>query len=282
MAQPHERSGTVQRAALRAASRIALTALVATGSAFGSASNAVAVRFAPDAVVAQVADRGGFTGLVGLAHQIASVTVLGDGSVITPAPVPAMYPGPAITPLRAGHISQSQIRTLLVDAGRLGLLARPLDFGSPRVSDLGQTTVSIDDGTRTVVQSAYALAFDTEDADLTSPQRHARHALETFIKELNALPTGQQSFTPRAVAVFTIDHNAFPKLPAATPRRWPIATLPAMTAPTHARCVIVKGAEVAPLLAALSDANEITPWQVGARTLELAFKPLLPGDACIL
>jgi hypothetical protein len=211
-------------------------------------------------------------------RQIPSVTVLGDGSVITPGAVAAIYPGPAIAPLLVGHISPARIRQLVADARRLGLLAGTLDFGRSGIADAGTTTVRIGDGTRVVaVQSAYALGYDTSDVGLTAPQRAARRALQSFVNELHSLPAGERAFSPQAVAVFTFT-GAIPS-PAQPAQRWPIATLPAPGGRSEVGCVVVKGAEVVPLLAVLAQANENTPWRVGARTMSLGFRPLVPGDA---
>jgi hypothetical protein len=267
--------------------RAALVALLAVGSAAcgsaskptdGATSTTAPVTNARDAIIAQVAEGGGFVTPLVAVRQIPRVTVLGDGSVITPGAVAAIYPGPAIAPLLEGHISPARIRQLVADARRLGLLGGPLDFGRPGVSDLATTTVRIGDGTRVVaVQSAYALGFDTPGTGLTGPQRAARRALQSFVNELESLPAGDRTFSPPAVAVFTLT-GPFGS-PAQTPRRWPIATLPAPAGSAPLGCVVVKGAEVATLLGALAHANENTPWQVGTHTLSLGFRPLVTRDA---
>jgi hypothetical protein len=266
--------------------RAVLVVLVAVGSAAcgsaskstgGTPSTTAPAAFAPDAVVAQVVVSDGFVAPNVRVRQIPTVTVLGDGSVITPAAVPAIYPGPAIAPLQQGHISPAQIARLLADARRLGLLGGPLDFGHPTVTDLGTTTVRIGDGTRAPsVQSAYALGNDTPVTGLTGPQRTARRALQSFVDELQTLPRGDRIFSPRAVAVFTLT-GAIPP-PAQAPRRWPIVTRPRPASAGDFACVVVKGAEVAPLLGALAHANENTPWLVDGHTLWLAFRPLVAGD----
>lgn len=287
MPNRHERPRVSRPGSRRTAGRVVLVALVAVGSAAcgsaskptsGPTSTTTPVRNPADAVIVEVAEAGGFIAPIGRVGQVASVTVFGDGSVITPAAVMTIYPGPAIVRLAEGHISPAQIKRLLADAGRLGLLAGPLDFGRPGVSDMGTTTVRIGDGTRiVVVQSAYALGFDTAGAGLTGPQRAARRALQSFIKEVQALPGNRRAFTPRAVAVFTLEGSIGPTAPS--PRPWPIATRPAPTTSGQFGCVVVKGAEVATLLGALAHANENTPWRVGARTLTLGFRPLVTSNA---
>jgi hypothetical protein len=243
----------------------------------GTPSTTAPVVFAPDAVIAQVVVRGGFVAPNVQARQMPSVTVLGDGSVVTPAAVAEIYPGPAIAPLQVGHISPAQVARLLADARRLGLLGGSLDFGRPSVTDLGTTVVRIADGTHAVaVQSAYALEKDLPLHGLTGTQRSARRALLSFVDELRSLPGGDRAFSPRGVAVFTLP-GAMPP-PAQPHRSWPIATRPRGITAGVLGCIVVKGAEVAPLLGALAHANENTPWLVDGRTLSLAFRPLVTAD----
>ncbi|HEY5013548.1 MAG TPA: hypothetical protein VIK61_12695 [Acidimicrobiia bacterium] len=286
MADRLEGSRTARPGTRRSRARAAVVILVAVGSAAcGSASKSTGgppsttapVAFPPGAVIAQVVERDGFIAPNVRARQMPSVTVLGDGSVITPAAVPAIYPGPAIAPLQQGHISPAQVARLLADARRLGLLGRPLDFGRPAVTDLGTTVVRIGDGTHAMsVQSAYALRNDLPVTGLTASQRTARRALQSFVDELQSLPRGDRVFSPRGVAVFTLT-GAIPP-PAQSPRPWPIATRPRAIAAGGLGCIVVKGAELAPLLGSLAQANENTPWLVGGHTLWLAFRPLVAGD----
>ena len=286
MADRLEGSRAARTGIRRRRARAALVVLVAVGSAAcgsaskstgGTPSTTAPGAVAPDAVIAQVVVRGGFIAPNVQARQIPGVTVLGDGSVVTPAVVPAIYPGPAIAPLQQGHISAAQVARLLADARRLGLLGGPLDFGRPAVTDLGTTFVRIADGTHAVsVQSAYALGKDLPVTGLTGAQRTARRALQSFVDELQSLPRGDRVFSPRGVAVFTLTGAILP--PAQPPRTWPIAKRPRDIAAGKLGCIVVRGAEVAPLLGALAHANENTPWLVGGHTLWLAFRPLVAGD----
>jgi hypothetical protein len=50
------------------------------------------------------------------------VTVLGDGTVITPAPATAIYPGPAMAPLQSVTVRQHTVDALVQRAADLGLL----------------------------------------------------------------------------------------------------------------------------------------------------------------
>ena len=293
MADRLEGSRAAGRGPRRGAARAALVVVVAIGAgACGSASKSTGgtpsttapVAVAPDAVVAQVVVRGGFIGPNVLARRVPSVTVLGDGSVVTPGVVPAIAPGPAIVPLQRGHISDSQIARLIADARGLGLLGGPLDFGQPTVSDLGTTIVRIGDGTHpAAIHSAYAFGIGSPTSGLTGPQRDARRALQSFVAELQALPRGDRTFPPRAVAVFTLSGAI--SGPVQAPRPWPVATRPRSSTAGEPGCVVVRGADVAPLLAALAHANENTPWIVAGHRLWLAFRPLAAaaaGDGCTL
>jgi len=63
-------------------------------------------------------------------------------------------------------------------------------------------------------------------------------------------------------------------------RVWPVATVPLPVEPPYpTSCVVIAGAEAVQLVAALAEANEVTPWLIGTDPpSRMAFRPLLPGD----
>jgi hypothetical protein len=281
------RSGTSQRGFQGSSAtgrRAAMIAIVMLATAACRSASTSTPHFTGDAVLVQFASEGGFIAPVAVDQRVPTVTVLGDGTVVTPAAVPAIYPGPAVAPLVQAHISAAQITKLLVDARRLGLRGRPLDFGHPTISDMPTTKLSIGDGTRIVaVQSAYALGEGSPDSGLTAPQRAARRALQSFIDELGRLPSGDRAFVPRAVAVFTLERGTASPTPTEPSLSWPIRTRPTVAVTDISSCVVVTGSEVATLLGTLARANENTRWQVGDHTLALAFRPLAaPAAGCTL
>ena len=56
-------------------------------------------------------------------RQLPSFTLFGDGTVLTPGPVPEISPGPAISPLEVSHLDEAQVQALLKKAKDAGLFA---------------------------------------------------------------------------------------------------------------------------------------------------------------
>ena len=237
-------------------------------------------------VVVQILVDGGFVPIDVALTSVPTVTVLGDGTVITGAPVPAIYPGPAIPPLQQSRVDASGVDRLMARAKDLGLLEGPLDFGRPPVADAPNTTVTIVAGGTTHRHVAYALGIvDREPAGggvpgLTAQQVANRRAVGQFVEAANALPPGREAWVPSAVAVYDVGpYEPEPQLPQRA-MAWPLSRPPATaTAAGGTRpCTLVEGAEAATLLDALARANARTPWTVNGVARSLAFRPILPGQ----
>lgn len=236
----------------------------------------------PGDVVVQVMVAGGFVPVSAAVTAVPIATVLGDGTVITTAPVLAIYPGPAITPLQSVRVPAATVDQLVGRAAELGLLRSPLDFGQPPVADAPDTTVTITSGGTVHRHVANALGLDggAAGAGVPAPAAANRRALAAFVEAVSALPPGNAPWSPPAVAVHNVgDYRPDPQL-AQPPQRWPLATppAPATAAAGVAPCTLVEGAEVATLLEVLARANSLTPWVVSGREMSLAFRPVVPGQ----
>lgn len=212
--------------------------------------------------------------------------LLGDGTAIVPGVVDLIYPGPAIYPLQSTALGEEQIQEFLSAAEEAGLLGEMVDFGSPALTDVINTNVTINVHGQSYRQSAYALGAAEESA-LSDPQKQARAALTTFIETARGLVgADSEQYVPTAVIAFglspdfsTPDDEAGLEQP---PQLWPIASVPRMPVTSNSgqgTCVEVTGAEVPTLLAALANANALTPWVIeGQVPTPMDFRPLLPGD----
>lgn len=236
-----------------------------------------------DEVVVQVMVSGGFVPVSAAVSAVPTVTVLGDGTVITMAPMVMIYPGPAITPLQSVQVPGATVDQLVARAADLGLLDGPLDFGQPLVADAPDTTVTITAAGTTHRHVANALALDDRaghaGAGISAQAAANRRALATFVEATSALPPGQAPWRPPAIAVYVLgDHRPDPQLPQpAMP--WPLAAEPELPAADGAMpCTLVEGADVEALLAALDRANALTPWIIGGEAWSIAFRPVVPGQ----
>lgn len=225
-------------------------------------------------VVVQVMVAGGFVPVEHAVSAVPAVTVLGDGTVITTAPVPAIYPGPAITPLQAVRVPARTVDDLVGRAGDLGLLEGPLEFGRPPVADAPDTVVTITAGGQTHRHVANALGMGDEMVGGKAAAN--RRALQTFVAVTQALPPGTGAWTPPAIAVYVLGtYTPDPNLPQPS-RSWPLATAPA-TGPNRP-CTLVTGDGVGVLLDALGRANARTPWVLAGEARSMAFRPVVPGQ----
>jgi hypothetical protein len=223
-------------------------------------------------VVVQVMVAGGFVPPEVAVAAVPTVTVLGDGTVITTAPVALIYPGPAITPLQSVRVPSGTVDELVARAAELGLLGGPLDFGQPPVADAPDTIVTITAAGRQHRHVANALGMeDRPGAGIGEQAAANRRALRAFVDATSALPPGASVWKPQAVAVYSLgDYVPEPNL-TQPGREWPLPGAPAT-------CTLVEGADVDVLLEALGRANARTPWLVDGRATSLAFRPVVPGQ----
>lgn len=236
--------------------------------------------------VVSVSVSGGFLPVEVSLRTTAQVLLLGDGTVVAPGVTTDIYPGPALYPLQAATVTEEQIQELIRAADDAGLLDGEIDYGQPPIADAPDTTVELTVDGRTVTQTAYALGEQVETSPgVSDEQRAARLALQGFIETAQGLAAeADESYVPGGVVAYWVNIESMtpvedPSLdqPAQT---WPITTAP--TPPTGSEltsCVAVTGEEVGPLLEALVQANELTPWTIGSEpAARMVFRPLLPGD----
>lgn len=222
-------------------------------------------------VVVQVLVDGGFVPLEVALATVPATTVLGDGTVVTPAPTLAIYPGPALAPLQAATVDAATVDGLVARAAKLGLLAGAIDFGRPPVADAPNTTVTIVAGGQTHRHVAAALGISD---GATGGQ--ARRALKEFVSALEQLPPGDRAWEPTAIAVRVVGrYQADPQLPQ-PPVEWPLARVP-IEAGSGASCMVVEGDEARVLHAALTRANARTPWLIAGAARSVVFVPVVPG-----
>ncbi len=271
----------VQVTVKRFAIPIALVALASacgdSGTTVNSGSGGADRPTGANEVVIQIVAGGGFVPVQSALAFVPSATVLGDGTLITPAPVPAIYPGPALAPLQQVTLTAGEVDDLVARAEALGLLKGRLEFGQPPVADAPTTEVTIVAQGVTHRHDAYALGIDG--FGLSSREVANRKALSAFVDAVTALRPGESAWTPAAVAVHVLGpYAADPQLPQPAVV-WPLAAPPAADPAAGLRpCVVVEGADLATLTPLLDRANGLTPWVVDGVPMALAFQPVVPGQ----
>jgi hypothetical protein len=223
-------------------------------------------------IVVQVVVDGGFVRPETALGTVPVTTVLGDGTVITTAPTLAIYPGPALAPLQSAKVDTATVDRLVRRARELGLLAGPLDFGQPQVADAPNTTVTIVAGGESHRHVANALEIDVAGAG-AAPRR----ALRDFVAALAALPPGNRPWEPTAVAARVAGrYQPDAQLPQAAVA-WPLTRTPVASGAAGVPCLVVDGADLAVLRAALAKANALTPWVIDGVARSVVFVPVVPG-----
>jgi hypothetical protein len=251
-------------------------------------------------VILQVSHTGGFVAPVSQLSTTPSVTVLADGTIITPAPTIAIYPGPAIASLQQVRVDPSIVTGLVAKARTLGLLQDSLDFGQPAVADATTAVIVIRADGHEYRHEAYALGMSGVDGlgagagegatdkpigggptpALTAEQSKNRTALNSLVQAASALPPGMAAWTPTQIAVYDLGPYS-PDANLTQPSKpWPLSDPPPTGGtPAAATCTVIAGSDASALLTALATATQRTPWQIVGADHSLAFVPVVPGRA---
>lgn len=238
-----------------------------------------AVSAAPDDLVLQVVRAGGFLPAGAAFRTVPSVSVYGDGRVVTEGAQIEIWPPPALPSVQVGRLEAGEVRRL-VDTGR-ELVDAGEDYGQPPVADAPTTAVVVPDGDRRGVAAAVALEelageqAPPDGGGLTGGQLAARERLAAYVRQVRdaASAAPASSYTGEGLAVLAEAYGdaTAPEVPP-TELAWPG---PALSPGT---CVVVTGAEAAAVREAASAASVETRWTAGGAVLRLALRPLLPHE----
>lgn len=236
-------------------------------------------------LVLRVEHVGGFVPVEHVAGALPSVSVYGDGRVITNGPVPAIYPGAALPNVQVQTISPAQLRQL-VEQGEQAGVKSGADFGRPNVADAPATRVTVVTAAGPQTVSAEALSeAQASDPMLTADQRAARTKLSAYVDTLVSLSSAEGmpaavAYQPQELAAITRTWVAPGDSIENPEMAWPGPALPGETlnANTGLGCVVVTGADQDKVLAVAKDATAITPWTHGGKKWSITFRPLLPDE----
>jgi len=280
----------------------ALFVTTLAGCAGGGSSPSGAIAHpAGDALILRIATEGGFIPPGVTFSQIPSLSVYGDGRVIEPGAVAAIFPGPALPPLLVRRLSEAGIQAVLREVTATGLFAASQRFegAGAFVADAGTTVFTLHAGGRDVTVSVYALGtFDPSHppAGIGGGELAAHRALGQLSLRLTMLntwlPSGawvddeSRAFAPDAFRLLVRSADADPPDQSGIANQlipWPGAGDPAMfgepvTEPAGSRCGVVSGAESAAWFDALRRANQLTRFTADGHRYEVTPRPLLPDE----
>jgi hypothetical protein len=225
------------------------------------------------------------------------ISIYGDGTVIVPGPVPAIYPGPSLPNLQQATITPAGMQILLEAAREAGLFGPDAHYDLGGIMDASSSEFTVNADGRVHTISAYAL-FEAGGREPQNPGADpavmaARARLLVFQNQLgnleallgpevgDATPYVAESLQLLVTHGAPVDEQALGQEPIAWPLEAPLATfgepMPALIG--GERCGVVSGDDVARLLPLFERANTLTPWTDDDAAFGILVRPLLPGEA---
>jgi hypothetical protein len=225
------------------------------------------------------------------------VSIYGDGTVLIPGAVPAIYPGPALPNLQQATITPAGMQVLLEAARDAGLLGPDAHYDLGGIMDASSSVFTVNANGRIHTISAYALfesgGREPQDAGADPAVAEARAKLLVFQNQLTNLEAllgpevGEATpYVPTSLQLLVtngapVDEQALGQEPIEWPLATPLATF-GETMPSlimGERCGVVSASDTDALLPLFQQANTLTPWTDDGGVFGIAVRPMLPGEA---
>lgn len=270
----------------------ALAALIAACGDDSSSSSNYDFQESPDEVVVRISYEGGFVGPGALFSTVPTLLLTGDGRSFTPGAVPAIYPGPLLSPMFERSVTKQGIEKVLKLADDAGLLGEIPDYempDGPVVMDASDTVVVINVNGKTYRHAANALGMGLPDDNTggdtgARPEvTPARENLLTFVTLMGDLAKVAGAGNVGDDGNWVPDEYRFQAMavdpaqwtdPSPTIVDWPAAT--GVVLADSAQCAKVAATEVDELFAG---ATQLTFFQEDDLVYQLFVVGVLPGDA---
>jgi hypothetical protein len=213
--------------------------------------------------------------------------ITADGHYLVPGAVPAIYPGPLVTPYTGRQVSDAGREQIVGWAGELGLLSGMTDF-TGEGGLMGGITGTIE----LTVDGQLLSLTGLPDAQAPDPKPGSPEAFGEFWRRVSSLPETlpaelgpEVPYTPTAYALLVGPPPVAESGIAPTIADWPLETpLATFGGPVQAgtyRCGLVEGADAATLRPALEAANQLTMWTQDpefSAAYGLTVRPILAGE----
>ena len=236
--------------------------------------------------------QGGFMTADGIFAQSPSLVISGNGLVLVPGAVPAIYPGPLLMPYGQRTIDEAGMQIVLAAAKDAGLLASAPDYTLPDgigIADAPDTVLVLAANGASYEHRAYALDITASDPNASTPARDALAAFITKVSDLRTLvgadhlsdetlfePTTYRlratPVDPPPVTTAGVDSTALTE-PQPTVTPWPADT--GVVLAQASECVVADATKVG---AVLAQANQLSYFSEGGVTYQLTAVVVLPGD----
>jgi hypothetical protein len=255
----------------------------------GGAPDEISHPTGPNDLVLRWEYTGGFVAPESILGRIPSLSLYGDGRLVTEGPQIEIYPGPALPNLRSQTISEDGIQAILAAARDAGLMDGDANYPYPCIADAPDTRFTVTAEGKTSVVSATALGG----AEGTCPgaDLEARRELFDFWSKLGNwstwLPEGsvgaEEPYTARAFRIYVQPYVATDPSLEQRPIEWPGPTLSSVDDPVDmlrgVRCGVVDGDALPAVIDAATKANQLTPWTSDGKDFAVVFRPLLPDES---
>jgi hypothetical protein len=283
-----------------AAAAFLAIALVACADASGSggtsqspSAGAIAYPTGSDQVVLRIAYEGGFVPIDYTLSSMPTVSLYGDGTLITPGAQIDIYPSPALPAIQQQHITEAGMQAILQAALDAGLDAdRDMtDLGSVGIADASTTVFTLDANGQQHTVRVYALGeLGERPSGMSQEEFHAREQLQAFVTGSgrldNWLPDGAIAdatlYEAPSARLYVSDYQGDPELhqqPVPWPLSEPLAGAGVGAEPGGYRCLAVAGTDWTDILMpAAQAANQLTPWVSDGQRWAILFRPLLPDE----
>lgn len=251
-----------------------------------------------DELVLRMESAGGFVMPEFLFGAVPSFSLYGDGTVIVPGAVPAIYPGPALPPLQARQLSEAGIQAILAKVAETGIFVADARFDGAQmmIADAADTVFTLNADDRHVEVSIYGLgALDPQSVPPEMPEREvaAHAALSDLSNALIGLDTqlgadawvdeAWRPYQPSALRIAVRPADADPLDGTENFAPWPIededptsfgepGTIP------DTRCGALTGDAAAAWIAALSAGNQSTRFTADEHRYAVTARPFLPDE----
>ena len=250
-------------------------------------TSAAAEMLSDSEVVWQVDIGGGLVPFAVAANDVPEVTIYGDGRIFVAEELetpPWTVPPPVEVLL--GSVPPEQLRAFLDDAAASEVIDESVNYGTPRVADLGGTTVRLRSAAGPAEVSVHGLGYDAR-GDLGTSEIEARNTLETLIERSRRLGDRPTPWVPDRVEVTDLPGtHEFGTTPEGT-TPWPgprfvevFGTVKPNDTVAGSRCAEIAGVHAAEVFSAARVSGMPFVDDQGAE-LQVVVRALLPGEvAC--
>ncbi len=208
----------------------------------------------------------------------------GSGNPVRPLPA-----------LLVQQLTPEGVQRLLELAREAGLMDKDAQYFNARIADAPTTVFTLNADGRHIVVQAYALGEGADDPSVPPQEREARRALQRFIEQFTDLPgtlgadeVGEAgTYDPTALRLLVQKGDPTAGGDLNEPEiAWPLDTpLSGFGRPATGAteglggCGTVLGDDLAVLMPAVRNANQISPWTSDGKTYGITFRPLLPDES---